>query len=169
MPIAEAVSTAFGALSAGIHIREAIAKDSVGVSIRVSQFAIGATIYGVGAALAFMSVTNESDSARSVTDVAIDFGTSRASRVPLLNLSYPMYADSIIDAESYVHSSGFEDVSPPFADLRRLPQDIYLRPNESQSGCALFVFEQKGELSPPLVIVEVGGFGILSKQLASLP
>ena len=169
MPIAEAVSTALGALSAGIQIRDSVEKGAIGISLRVKQFVVGTTHLGTGAALAFIAVTNDSDRPRSITDITIDFGRSRASRVPLIDLSYPTFSDSMIDAESYVHSSGFDDVSPPFPDLRRLPQDIYLRPNESQSGCALFVFEDKGELSPPLVIVEVGGLGVLSKQINSVP
>lgn len=168
MPIVESVSAALGALKSGVELSKSLGDKAVGLTLRVQQFAIGMNDSETGATLAFLSVTNESDTARSVTDIIFDFGTSRAFRVPLLELKAPTGDGSVLDAYSYVHEGLFQDVSPPFTDLRRLPQDLYLLPNESQSGCALFIFEQKSKLSPPLVLVEVGGFGILSKQLTSV-
>ena len=168
MPLVETVSAAFGALAAGIELKDSLSEGKVGISLRVKQFAIGDTDLGGGAALVFLVVTNQSDSPRSVTDIVLDFGTSRATRMPLLELESPATGHGMLDARSYNQCAFFE-VTPPFMDLRMLALDLYLRPNESQSGCALFVFERTGELSPPLVIVEVGGLNRLSKQLAAMP
>ncbi|MEL6445847.1 MAG: hypothetical protein AAFY55_17730 [Bacteroidota bacterium] len=168
MSIIETASAAFGLLEAGIRLSKSTTDGDLGISLKIKNLAVGKSRLDTGAALAFLVVTNNSDQPRSITDIILDWGTTRANRVPLVSLEPIDSFDSALnelDAKSHVYSALFYEVDPLFADLRILPDDIYLRPNESRSGCALFAFEEKAGVSAPLIIVEVGGLGVLSKSL----
>lgn len=75
-----------------------------------------------------------------------------------------MMAREILSAQSSIHSVMFREINPAFHDLRVLPQDIYLRPRESRSGCALFILPHIRAASSVLVIAEVGGVEYASME-----
>ena len=156
---------ALSALKTGAELRQTAEGEKVGIDFAVKEVLIGPNDMGGKAVLAFAVLTNESDSPRSVTDIVIDFGTVRARRVPLTSLRHLDFRGERLEAESFVHSASFENVGLPFQDYRFLPDDIYLLPHESKSGCALFVLDDVDEVSKLLVIVDVGGVGRLSREL----
>ena len=161
------VSALFGVLKGGVELAKTFGDERIDVVVRMKQLLLTEDASTAGAALAFLSITNRSAEPQSVTDIVVDFGTARATRVPISKIDSPLMSGTFIDVQSYVHHAGFEQQEGYFYDFRTLPQDIYLLPNESKSGCVLLMLPEVSEPDHALLIVEVAGSKVLSKEIAA--
>jgi hypothetical protein len=159
------ISTAFGVLKGGIELVRDFEDEQVDIRFSVRDMLMSAQSPQGESVLAFVTITNASSSPQSITDIALDFGEEKAQRLPILNLESEDTANELLSARLYTYAAHFEREADEFRDFRVLPDDIYLKENESRSGAALFELPDLDEVSAPALEVIVGADKLLSRNL----
>lgn len=132
------ISTLFSLLKNGVEFKKSVSNESVEVTLSFEKyFAAQVTNFG-DAVLAFGRITNKSSQPHSVTDIRLSIYSALSERVPITELKYADVGNTLLVIQSYQHTSHFELEPGALIDLRPLPMDIYLRPNESATGLVLF-------------------------------
>ena len=130
-PITATASLALAVLRQGIELHEKSGKKDIRFRVSV-RHSVAEGEY----ALALMRITNQTDQSTSVTDLGLWFGERRADRLPIRKIKIIDARAEMIRVDSDAYIANFERRDLP--DFTPLPQDIYLRAHETQSGCVLF-------------------------------
>ena len=159
------ISAAFGVLKGGIELVRDFEDEQVDIRFSVGDMLMSAQSPQGESVLAFVTITNASSSPQSITDIALDFGKEKAQRLPILNLEAKDTANELLSVKSYTYTAHFEREADEFRDFRVLPDDIYLKENESRSGAVLFQLPDLDKVSDPALEITVGADKLLSRSL----
>ena len=122
---------AFGALRHGFELHRQFRDEDIRLRVSV-RHGLAEREY----ALALMRITNQTDQPRSVTDLGLWFGERRADRLPVRKIQVVDARAEMIRVDSDAFVANFE--RRDLVDFTILPQDIYLGPHDTRSGCVLF-------------------------------
>jgi len=159
------ISAAFSVLKGGIELVQQVGDEKIDIYFSVDDILTSGSSTGGESVLAFVIITNSSSSPQSVTDIALDFGSAKAKRLPITGLKSQDTAKELLSVSSYTYTAHFERKPNEFRDFRILPDDIYLRQNESCSGAVLFELPSSGDIEEPKLELTVGTGTVLNRRL----
>jgi len=161
------ISAAFSVLKGGIELVQKVGNEQIDIHFSVDDILTSESSTGSESVLAFVTITNASSSPQSITDILLSFGEAKARRLPVTNLEAQDTARELLSVRSYTYAAHFTREADEFRDFRILPDDVYLRENESCSGAVLFELPDTDEVLKPALELTVGAGTILGRDLHS--
>ena len=116
----------FKLLKDGVELAKEYKNEKIDIQLKVKNV-IGTEQSPQGnVILAFIVITNKSNSPQSVTDVAINLGKAKVMRVPIKEIESPNTTSTMLNVHSHAFTAFVNQEVNDFFDYRLIPRQVFI-------------------------------------------